>query len=117
MYNYGPDCVNPELAKADLMNVGFPKYEIEKGLPCTGNFLQRSNLLRLAGWLAGRAEAADAMQEADPVEHCDVTLWPRIRYIRLVGERSHPIPSKHLVQARIKDQGSGSGSRIYQVCL
>ena len=32
MYNYGPDCVNPELAKADLMNVGFPKYEIEKGL-------------------------------------------------------------------------------------
>merc|ERR1719458_102436 len=49
------------------------------------------------------------MQEADPVEHCDVTLRSRIRYIRLAGERSHPIPSQHLVQARIKDQYQDQG--------
>ena len=71
-----------------------------------------------AGWLVGRAKATDAMQEADPVEHCDVTLRPRIRYIRLVGERSHPIPSKHLVQARIriKDQDKDQGYSTRFAC-
>ena len=60
-----------------------------------------------AGWLAGRAEAGDAMQEADPVEHCDVTL--RSRYIRLASEWSHTIPSQHFVQARIKEQYQDQG--------
>ena len=65
-----------------------------------------------SGWLAaGRARAVDAMQEADPVEHYDVICG---RYIRLAGERSHPIPNQHLVQARNKDQDI-SGLQSYPI--
>ena len=54
-------------------------------------------------WQAGRAKAANAMQEANPVKPCDVMCGGR-RYISLVCERSHPIVSQHLVQARIRIQ-------------
>merc|ERR550525_470175 len=46
------------------------------------------------------------MQEADPVELCDVTCG---RYIRLACGRSHPILSQRLVQARIRIKDMDKG--------